>query len=113
MDQKLVQSGAAPPEDIQFDIALSKLIPEGEAIVAAHDQAKARDWSRRYNALMTRKNEVDQKYAAAHPFHFDPALQADPCISPAGQNTCVAPPVQAQQMCSVNYGSTVGLVPCG
>jgi|GEM_PF-3546071 len=113
MDRKAVQEGAAPPEDIQFDLTLAKMIPEGQAIRASHDQVKAKDWSQRYHALMARKNEVDQKFAAAHPIHLAPSSGPDPCISPMGKDICTPPPVQTQQMCSVNYGSTVGLVPCG
>ena len=79
----------------------------------AQAQAKARDWSRRYHALIARRNEIDQKSAAAHPIHFN-AVQSDPCLSPMGKDICTPPPpVQTQQMCSVNYGDTVGLVPCG
>lgn len=113
MDQKAVQEGAGPPEIIPIDLTLSKMIPEGQAILASHDQAKAQDWSRRYHALIARRNEIDQKFAAAHPIHFN-AIQSDPCLSPMGKNICAAPPpVETQQMCSVNYGDTVGLVPCG
>jgi hypothetical protein len=113
MDQKAVKEGVLAPEIIPIDLTLSKMIPEGQAIVASHDQAKARDWSRRYHTLIARRNEIDQKSAAAHPIHFN-AVQSDPCLSPMGKDICTPPPpVQTQQMCSVNYGDTVGLVPCG
>ncbi|NTJ65861.1 hypothetical protein G6M50_16350 [Agrobacterium rhizogenes] len=113
MDQKAVNAGVLAPEIIPIDLTLSKMIPEGQVIVASHDQAKARDWSRRYHALIARRNELDQKSAAAHPIHFN-AVQSDPCLSPMGKDICTPPPpVQTQQMCSVNYGDTVGLVPCG
>lgn len=43
----------------------------------------------------------------------DSSKMADPCISPMGKNICASQqPQPEQQMCSVNYGSTVGLVPC-
>ncbi|MGY5776237.1 hypothetical protein [Rhizobium sp. LEGMi135b] len=113
MDQKAVKEGAMSPEIIPIDLTLSKMIPEGQAIIASRNQAKAQDWSRRYHALIAQRNEIDQKSAAAHPIHFN-AVQSDPCLSPMGKDICTPPPpVQAQQMCSVNYGDTVGLVPCG
>jgi hypothetical protein len=113
MDQQAVRAGAAPPELVQIDIALAKVIPEGQAIIASHDEAKARDWSRRFRALVARRNEVDRKFLAAHPIHLNTGPKADPCLSPMGKNICAPPPsAQPRRMCSMNFGSTVGLVPC-
>lgn len=113
MDQKAVKAGAAPPELVQIDIALAKVIPERQAIMASHDEAKAREWSRRFIALVARRNEVNRKFLAAHPIHLNSGPRADPCLSPMGKNTCAPPPqAQPRRMCSMNYGSTVGLVPC-
>ncbi|QPF82508.1 hypothetical protein IC762_22445 [Bradyrhizobium genosp. L] len=111
MDRKLVQSGASP-ELIQIDMTIAKMIPEGQAIVASHDQAKARQWSQKFHALMARKDQISRKYLAEHPFKYA-GPKADPCLSPMGKNTCAPPPTpQPRRMCSINYGSTVGLIPC-
>lgn len=115
-DREMVRNGMAPPEDIQFDIELSKLMDESKAVLASHSKVTAQAWMNKYKALMARKSAVDRKFSAG--------LQArtaglnghpDPCRSPMGKDTCAppAPPPSSSGGGWCQVSSQGDLVPCG
>lgn len=109
-DRASVRAKQMPPEVIRYDLEIGKMIPEGQQILAAHDKAKARVWSKKMNSIMEARNKATQKFAAKEIARNNAIANSfgggrpDPCLSPMGKNTCTSAP--AQQGGGVNY--TVG-----
>ncbi|MDR3440189.1 hypothetical protein [Telmatospirillum sp.] len=95
------------------------MIPESQEILASHDQAKARIWSKKMNAIVEARNKATEQFAAKAMARNNAIANTfgngkpDPCLSPMGKNTCTASP--ARQADSVNYsvgpgglGATIG-----
>lgn len=117
-DRASVRAGQMPPEVIQYDLQIGKMIPEGEEILASHDQARARLWSKRMSAITDARNKATEKFAAKEMAKNNSVAHAfgngkpDPCLSPMGKNICAASPAPAG---GTNYmvgpggiGATVG-----
>jgi len=123
LDRQSVSHGYMPPEVIRYDLQIAQMIPEGEAIVASHDKAKARVWSEKLNSIQTARNKAIEKSTAiamaksnATPHPWSNA-KPDPCLSPMGKNICSSSPAQQN---GVNYtvgpgglGATVGGISVG
>ncbi|MFM0731435.1 hypothetical protein PQQ52_13200 [Paraburkholderia sediminicola] len=118
-DRASVRAGQLPKEVIQYDLQIEKMIPEGQDILASHDQARARVWTKKMNALVEARNKVTEQFTAKAMARNNAIANAfgngkpDPCLSPMGKNTCAAP--SGQQGDSVHYsvgpggiGATVG-----
>jgi hypothetical protein len=118
MDRESVRRGQLAPKVIQYDLQIAQMIPEGEEIMASHDQAKARIWSEKMNSINVARNEAIRKMAAREMAQNNATPNAwanakpDPCLSPMGKNICTTPPAQQG---GVNYsvgpggiGATVG-----
>ncbi|MFL9871436.1 hypothetical protein [Paraburkholderia megapolitana] len=118
-DRTSVRSGFLPKEVIQYDLQIGNMIPEGQDILASHDQARARIWSKKMNSITEARNKVIEKFSAKQIARSNATANAfgngkpDPCLSPMGKNTCTASP--ARQGDSVNYtvgpggiGATIG-----
>jgi len=124
LDRRSVSHGYLPPEIIRYDLQIAQMIPEGEAIIASQDKAKARVWSEKLNAIQTARNKAMEKSTAiamaknnAMPHPWSNA-KPDPCLSPMGRNIC-STPTGAQQN-RVNYtagpggiGATIGGISVG
>lgn len=115
-DRNMVEKGFFSAEILRLDREIAQLIPDGEAIMAAHDSARAREWSKQYNAAMAqRESLVRQGNARAKEWlSRQPDYNVDRCIDPAnGENHCrprkPSPPV-VNRWCD-NGGGV--LVPCG
>lgn len=118
-DRASVRAGQLPKEVIQYDLQIEKMIPEGQDILASHDQARARIWSKKMNSIVEARNKATEKFSAKQIARNNAVANAfgngkpDPCLSPMGKNICTAPP--AQQGGGVNYtvgpggiGATIG-----
>ncbi|PQV53497.1 hypothetical protein [Paraburkholderia sp. BL21I4N1] len=118
-DRASVRAGQLPKEVIQYDLEIEKMIPEGQAILASHDQVKGRIWSKKMNAIIEARNKATEKFVAKEVARNNAIANTfgnakpDPCLSPMGKNTCSASP--ARQGDSVNYtvgpgglGATIG-----
>ncbi len=102
LDRDSVLQGQLPPEVIQYDLQIAQLIPEGEAIMTTHDQAKARIWSAKMNTINLARNKALEKMAAREMAN-SPATSSiwntpepDACLSPMGKNICTTPSSQQQ-----------------
>lgn len=95
-----VRLGHLPPEVIQYDLQIAQLIPEGEQIIASRDQAKARIWSKKVNAINVARNAAIGRVAVNDMASSNAAVgvrssrKPDPCLSPMGRNICASPPAQ-------------------
>ncbi|SFT71115.1 hypothetical protein [Paraburkholderia aspalathi] len=118
-DRASVRAGQLPKEVIQYDLQIEKMIPEGQEILASHDQARARVWTKKMNAIVEARNKVTEQFTAKAMARNNAIANAfgngkpDPCLSPMGKNTCAA--ASGQQGDSVHYsvgpggiGATVG-----
>jgi hypothetical protein len=100
MDRESVRRGRLSPEIIPYDLQIAQMIPEGEAIKASHDQAKARLWSEKLNSINVARNKLVRQMAAREMAQSGSASNAwadqkpDPCLSPMGKNICTTPPAQ-------------------
>jgi len=119
IDRASVRAGQLPNEVITYDLQIEKMIPESQAILAAHDEARARIWSTKMHALIEARDRVTEKFAAKAMARNNAVANAlgngkpDPCLSPMGKNTCAAP--SARQGDSAHYtvgpgglGATIG-----
>ncbi len=118
-DRASVQAGQLPKEVIQYDLEIEKMIPEGQQLLASHDQVKGRIWAKKINAIVEARNKATEQFSAKAIARNNAIANAfgnakpDPCLSPMGKNTCTASP--ARQPDSVNYtvgpgglGATIG-----
>lgn len=102
MDRESVRLGRLPPEVIQYDLQIAQMIPEGEAIVASHNEAKARIWAEKMNSIEAARNKAMGKIAATEVARTDATPNTlgdgkpDPCLSPMGKNICTARPATQQ-----------------
>ncbi|MEQ5838043.1 hypothetical protein N0A02_01140 [Paraburkholderia acidicola] len=123
-DRASVRAGQLPKEVIQYDLQIEKMIPEGQDILATHDQARAHIWSKKMNSITEARNKAIEKFAAKQMARNNAVANTfgngkpDPCLSPMGKNTCTAAP--ARQADSVNYtvgpggiGATIGHLTVG
>ncbi|WP_323120269.1 hypothetical protein [Burkholderia alba] len=110
-DRASVRAHQLPPEVIGYDLEIEKMLPEGQQIIATHDQARARIWSKKMHAIMDARNEATRKFSAKEIAKNNAIANAlgngrpDPCLSPMGKNTCASAPSQ-QQPGTIHY--TVG-----
>ncbi len=116
-DQQLVRNGFAPPEIVTYDLELSKLVPEGQDILAKQDKVRARAWSQKMHAVVSARNEAVERFAAkarAMAAAAGNIIRSDPCRNAMGQNICQAPEPapEPRRMCSYGGGGTVGQGPC-
>lgn len=124
MDREGIRQGWLPPEILQYDLQIAKLLPEGQEIMASRDPVKARIWSEKMDTLNRLKSQAMAKLAPGAVAQNAEAPSApvnrtpDPCLSPMGVNTCTAP--SRQQQSGTTYsagpggiGANVGGIPVG
>lgn len=124
MDREGIRQGWLPPEVLQYDLQMAALLPEGEQIMASHDQVKARIWSMKMDQLNRLKAQAMAKLMPSDVAQNNAAPSApvnrtpDPCLSPMGVNTC-ATPARPQQSGTTytagpgGIGANVGGIPVG
>lgn len=111
MDRGAVRDGLLSPEVIPYDLQIAQLIPEAETIMASHDQAKARIWSKKFHAAIAARNTAMGKMTARAMAENNATQNAwahqkpDPCLSPMGKNICTTPPAQQG---GINYSAGPG-----
>jgi hypothetical protein len=96
---------------------LALAIVSGPAVARKHKETP--EEKQLYELSLQQEAEAAAKWTAEHPAEAKAqweetqrSMAANQCRDAAGRNTCAAPPPPTQRMCSVNYGSTVGLAPC-
>lgn len=123
LDRASVARGELPPEVIRYDLQIAQMIPEGEAIIAAKDKAKARVWSEKLNTIQLARNDIMAKRLAREMAKNNSTIpvwsnaKPDPCLSPMGRNICASKSTPQDR---VNYtvgpggmGATVGGISVG
>ncbi|WGS51687.1 hypothetical protein LFL96_09390 [Paraburkholderia sp. D15] len=122
-DRASVRAGRMPKEVISYDLQIGKMIPEGQQLIAAHDQVKGPIWAKKMNALIEARNKAMEKFNASAMARNNAIANAtgsalgnskpDPCLSPMGKNICGGS--TAQQGDRANYtvgpggiGATIG-----
>ncbi|WP_124625950.1 hypothetical protein [Burkholderia sp. Bp9012] len=112
----MVEKGFYSSEVLQLDGEIAQLIPEGEAIMATHDLARAHEWLKKNNALMARRELlVRQGHARVQEWlSRQPDYDVHGCVDPAnGENQCgprKPPPPTVNRWCDRGNGV---LEPCG